>query len=165
MDNIAMNVVSGDQIGKEENSVVLPEKSEKPTLDAIPDLELLTDNIFDIVEYLERDDIIKLTKEADHIVLNTLNNKYGDSVPYSMLKILLDYENREENVERILDMLKMLKKAKSGKYDLEEAEKDFTDKVNERYLYSKYGGKNNFEKALANAVAKERLMNAGNTSL
>ena len=71
-----MNVVSGNEIGKESNSVVLPEKSEKPTIDAIPDLAKLTNSLYEIIEYLERDEIIKLTKEADHIVLNTLNNKF-----------------------------------------------------------------------------------------
>lgn len=160
-----MNVVSGNEIGKESNSVVLPEKSEKPTIDAIPDLAKLTNSLYEIIEYLERDEIIKLTKEADHIVLNTLNNKYADNVPYSMLKILLDIENREENVERILDMINMLRKAKTGNYNLEVAEKDFTDKVNERFLYNKYGGRENFEKALAKAVADERKNNANNTSL
>lgn len=162
MNNIAMNVVSGNEIGKEDNSVVLPEKSEKPTLDAIPDLKVLTNNLYEIIEYLERDDIIELTREADHIVLNTLNNKYGDDVPYSMLKILLDIDNREENVERFLDMIEMLKQAKRGEYDLEVAEKDFTDKINERYLYNKYGGREKFEKALADAVAEERRQNANN---
>jgi hypothetical protein len=82
-----------------------------------------------------------------------------------MLKILLDIENREENVERILDMINMLRKAKTGNYNLEVAEKDFTDKVNERFLYNKYGGRENFEKALAKAVADERKNNANNTSL
>lgn len=151
-----VNIVDNNEVGKEANSIVIPEKSEKPSIDAIPDLDELTKNVFEIVEYLERDDIIELCKNSEHIVLNTLNNKYVETVPYSMIKLLMDVDNRVENVERVLDMISMLIEAKKGNYDLEKAEKDFTDKINERYLYSKYGSRENFENALAKAVAQER---------
>ena len=39
---------------------------------------------------------------------------------------------------------------------MDEAEKNITDEVNERYLYSKHGGKEEFEKALAVEVRKEQ---------
>ena len=151
-----VNIVDNSEVGKERNSIVIPEKSEKPSVEAIPDLDELTNNVFEIVEYLERDDIIELCKKSEHIVLNTLNIKYADTVPYSMIKLLMDVDNRVENVERVLDMISMLIEAKKGKYDLEQAEKDFTDKINERYLYSKYGSREKFENALAKAVAQER---------
>jgi hypothetical protein len=154
MENIKAELVSGENI--DSSQFAIPERSEKPSIGAIPDMDILTRHVLEIIEYLEQEDVLEKCKKDDHIIMNELNNKYYKTVPYPMLKLLMDFENREENVERILRILDTLVEAKQGKINLEDAEKNLTDEVNERYVYRKYGSKENFEYELAKAVEQER---------
>lgn len=127
------------------------------SLDAIPDLDRLTGNILEILEYLEDQKNARLIATSEGNVRTMLCNRYAETVPYGVISLLLDRVNRYENVERLMRMFEMMNNAKCGRSTLEEVEKDFTEEINQRYIYSKYGSKEKFESELQKEIAKERL--------
>jgi hypothetical protein len=68
----------------------------------------------------------------------------------------MENDTRDENVDRLLRMFESLANAKLGKVSLDDAEKKITDEVNDRYLYSVHGSKENFERALMSEVQNEK---------
>lgn len=120
------------------------------SIEAIPDLDLLTKNIVDILEYLKKPEVKKICDKDDSLIRMTLINKYADSVPLKFIDLFMDKDpvHKAESVERSLRWIEQLAKAKAGKISLEDASKGLVDEVNERYVYSKYGSKEAFEAAL-----------------
>ena len=132
----------------------------KPSVDAIPDLDVLTTHVYDIIEYLEQPETKKLIKKDDSIVMNYLNNKYADSVPLGIIRLLMEEDERQNTLEILTNMFQTLLDAKKGKTTIEDAEMKIfeTDKnsINNRYIYSKNGGsKEEFEKLLSKEIMKE----------
>jgi hypothetical protein len=143
----AMNDPNAEMMGTGEASI-----------DAIPDLDELTANIVDILNYLDQPEVKKICETNDSVIRMSLINKYADSVPLKFIDLFMEKDpiHKAEHVERTLRFIEMLARAKAGKVDLESGSKDFVEEVNERYAYSKYGGKENFEKALRKELAKEQ---------
>lgn len=162
MQGVKVDMVPFSEMEKDKNASVIGQS--EMSIDAIPDLDVLTGHVFEILQYLEDPSSKKLmkTKNGEGAIRMHLNNKYADSVPLGIITLLMDENNREENVKRLLNMFNNLVKAKEGKESLTNLEKQLTDDVNERYLYSKYGSKEAFEKALAKEVKKEGLKKTKN---
>ena len=59
------------------------------SVDAIPDLDILTSHIYEILEYLYKDSTDKLLKSNESAVKMYLNNKYADTVPYGIITLLM----------------------------------------------------------------------------
>lgn len=152
-DQIKIEMVGPDEMSEADRNAIF---NREASIDAIPDLDVLTKNVFDILEYLERSDIVKLMRTNESAVKMYLNNKYADSVPLGIITMLMEEDAREENVEMMLQMFESLKQAKIGNLSLETAEKNLAEIVNNRYSYAKYGSKEAFERALTNAVKKEQ---------
>lgn len=154
MEPIKTSVVSLDKmnlnkIKNDKNSIVMGDFEGDSSKISIGDIDKLTERVFEILEYLESDSTKKLMKKNEGAVKMVLTNKYID-VPMGIINLLVDDENRGENVDRLVRMFEKLNQIKKGELDAKVAETVFFDEVNERYLYSKFGGKENFEKALAN---------------
>lgn len=153
-DNIKVDLVSGDQMTEEDRASVFNRES---TIDAIPDLDILTGQVLEILEYLERPSTKRLMKTNEGAVKMNLNNKYADTkIPLGIITLLMEENNREENVERMLKMFESLQQAKKGEITLESAEQTLSSDINERYLYSEYGSKEAFEKAIQSEIKKEQ---------
>jgi hypothetical protein len=152
-DNIKIDVVSPDQMTDEQRKAVFERES---SVDAIPDLDVLTGHVYEILQYLEKPNVSKLLKTNESAIKMHLNSKYADTVPLGIITILMDENNKIENVERLLRMFGQLRKAKAGEISLDDAERILTDEVNERYLYREYGSKAAFEAALMQEVQKEQ---------
>lgn len=146
LDNIKVDMVSEDQMSDKDRNALF---NREASVDAIPDINLLTKNVFEIVSYLEKQEVKDQMKINDFDVKMYLNNTYADSVPLGIITVLLDESTRVENVERLLNLFEQLVKAKAGEISLQDAEADFAEKVNEKYLYSKYGSKEKFLSELA----------------
>ena len=117
----------------------------------IPDVAKLATMINAFIEYMDRPEIIKMendnkTKYESHMDLtfNELSSSY-----YSTFKLLLDRENRDANLERLIEMLDMLKEVEKGKMSVVHAGNALGEKLNEQYIYPQFGGKNNFMKKMA----------------
>ena len=152
-DQIKIDMVGTDQMSDADRKAVFDREA---SVDAIPDLDILTGNVFNILEYLEKPETVSLMKTNETAVKMHLNNKYADSVPLGIISLLMEDCTRDENVERMLRLFEALRQAKSGKMSLDEAEKNLTEDVNNRYLYSKYGSKEAFEKELMSEIQNER---------
>ena len=132
-----------------------PEAKGEMSVDAIPDLEKLTEHLLEILVYLEDPKIRKIVRDNETDVKMLLNNKYADTVPYGFISLLMNEETRAENADRIVRMLENMKKAKNGLVSLEAVEKDFAEEINQKYIYSKYGSKENFEQELTKMQKKK----------
>lgn len=111
----------------------------------IPDLEKLTDDVLRFIDFADRPEI-KNIKENELGKFNFMVNEQFPDLPLSMIRLLSDYDNRSQNLEKILDMINLLRSVKTGERSLENAENEFVEKRAEEYLYPAFGGKDNFYK-------------------
>jgi len=124
-----------------------------PTISSIPNLELLTDNVLNFIEFFDNPKIQELKKNQPGNFNYLVNEKFN-TLPVSMIKLLSDLDNRESNLEKILEMITLLKSVQTGNKSFENAENEFVEKRAEEYLYPSFGGKENFYK-----VAEENKKN------
>ena len=151
--DVKVDMVTADQMTDEDRKAVF---NREASVDAIPDLDVLTGHVYEILEYLSRPQVKNLLRTNDTAVKMHLNNKYAETVPLGVIGLLMDEKNIEEHVERLLRMFENLRRAKTGDVSLEDAHKELADDVNNRYCYSKFGSKEAFEKAIENEVMKEQ---------
>jgi hypothetical protein len=111
----------------------------------IPNLEKLTDDVLRFIDFADRPEIRNI-KETELGKFNFMVNEQFPDLPLSMIRLLSDYENRSQNLEKILDMINLLRSVKTGEKSLENAENEFVEKRAEEYLYPAFGGKDNFYK-------------------
>ncbi len=128
-----------------------------PDINAIPDLTLLTTKLLEFIEFEEKEETQKL-KEEDRGNYNYIVYKEYEMLPPSMIKLLSEKEKRTENLQKVLDMLELLKNVKNGTTDFEKAENDFMEKRSEEYLYPMFGGRDKFYQiAEENKKKKEKI--------
>lgn len=154
MDPIKVSMTSLDNMKHDKNAVMMGGMGDM-SVDAIPDLDILTGKVFEILTFLEDPKTKKLMKTNDSAVKMMLNNKYTD-VPLGIITLLLDENTRSDNVDRLLRMFENLNSAKAGTKNIEDIQTDLIEEVNEKYLYSKYGGKKKFEEVLSKEVSKKK---------
>lgn len=117
----------------------------QPDINSIPDLVLLTNKVLEFIDFEDNIETQNL-KKNDIGRYNFIVDDRFKSLPTSMIKLLSDKDKRTENVEKILDMIRLLKNIKEGYTSFENAENEFFEKRAEEYLYPKFGGKENFYK-------------------
>ncbi len=110
------------------------------SVNAIPDITMLSTLVVDFVEYYNLPSTKKLRDTNHGAYLNTLYDKF-EKLPTSMIKLLSDDENQVENLEKIINMLETLSSVKRGEVSLDNAHDAFTEKQNEAYFYPAFGGK------------------------
>lgn len=116
---------------------------------AIPDLDNILEYIQELLCDIETPHMQKLEKENKKEFERVLCAKYQDKInSIKIINLMLEPE-RYENLEKLLDMFDNLKKVKQGKVSVQDAHKNWCEKMNQEYVYSKHGGKQNFEKKMA----------------
>jgi len=137
--------------------------SGEASVDAIPDLEVLTNKLLEILEYLEQPEVKKICETNDSLIRIQLINQYADSVPLKFIDLFMDKDedHKQESIERALGWIESLARIKAGEVDLETESKRMVEEVNKRYVYDKYGGKENFEKELRKELANEAKKGRG----
>lgn len=113
------------------------------TVDAIPDTNELIEHLNNAILFIDTPAMQLLEIEDNEKFETILHEKYNSRLPNSMIKLLCSNE-RENNIEQIVEMLCSLSEIKQGKKDLMEETKKFSEKQSEKYIYPKFGGKNNF---------------------
>lgn len=137
MDPIKFSMVSPSEIQAGANSSVLGQG--KLSVDAIPDLDVLTGHVYEILEFLEKPASVNLLKSNEGAVKMMLNQKYADTVPLAIITLLVEEDKRIENVEILLNLFEKLASVKRIK-DKEEAYKaleatqdQFTQETRKRF--------------------------------
>ena len=112
----------------------------KMSVDAIPDITLLSSLVVDFVEFYNDPSVIKIRKSDHGRYLNMMFDKF-EKLPMSMIKLLSDEDEQIQNLQKIITLLETLSKVKDGEKSLQEAHDEFTEKQNEDYFYPAFGGK------------------------
>jgi hypothetical protein len=111
----------------------------------IPDLTELTSKILEFIEYYDNPDTQELIKNNKGNYNYVISQKF-EIIPYAMIKLLSDVDNRAQNLQKIMEMIKMLENVKNGTSTLQSAEEEFSEKRAKEYLYPQFGGRDNFYK-------------------
>ena len=124
------------------------QKYVEPPLDvaAIPDLDILLGDILEMLEYMDKPEMINLEKKDEATYEQHLDTKFDkiSSKYYKIFKLLLDRKNREINLKKLIDMFMVLKDIKHGKLDIKKADEDFHESMNDKFVYPKFGGKEKY---------------------
>jgi hypothetical protein len=130
---------------------------------AIPDIEQLLDTILAFLNYIN-DDTMQEFEITDNVGFEQHMNAKFEAFAnkhYSIFKLLLDRENRAPNIAKLFDMLTTLKKVKTGRLDINKADKDFQENLNTEFVYPTFGSKEEFEKQLQKANAEKKSEKSG----
>ena len=149
MDKLKVDLVNENEMTADQSNAF---NRGSMSVDAIPDLEKLTGYILEVLTFLEAPENRNMVENDESRVKVMLNNQYADKMPYGIITLLMDRENRHENVDRLLRMFENMNRAKRGEVSLDDVEKNLSEEVNERYLYSKFGSKEAFEEALKKEI-------------
>lgn len=123
---------------------------------AIPDLDKILVHVQELLQEIETPQMQKLEKENKKEFEKILTHKYYEKIDsFKIINLMLEPE-RYENLEKLLDMFDNLKNVKQGKTNIQDAHKVWCEKMNDEYFYSKNGGKENFEKKLAQEAKKTK---------
>jgi hypothetical protein len=123
---------------------------------AIPDLDNMLVHIQRLLEDIETPEMQELEKKNRSEFEKILTHKYYEDISsIKIINLMLEPE-RYENLEKLLDMFERLKNVKSGKLNIQDAHKNWCEKMNEEYVYSKHGGKENFEKVMRETQNKSK---------
>lgn len=156
MDNnkIKVDMVDMQEAIQDQNAEFMMEG--EASIDAIPDLDKLTENIFAILSFLERPGVKQICETNESAIRMKLINDYAETVPLKFIDLFMekDPNHKRESIERTMRWIETLAKVKAGDLDLEKASQSLVDEVNNRYVYSKYGSKEKFEEALQKELAK-----------
>jgi anaerobic selenocysteine-containing dehydrogenase len=127
-----------------------PIENEEMKPENIPDLESLTGTVIEILEYLDTPEMIKQEKENKEAFDKHMEQKYEDFSlkNFNVFRLLLETRNREENIEKLLNVFSTLNKIKHGEADIYKEFESFREDRSEKYLYPTFGGKKGFEKAV-----------------
>ncbi len=96
-------------------------------------------------------------------------NKYNDQMPRSIIKLLIDENERYDNLAQMLDMFDSLDKIKNGQKDINHGFDEYNEKLNEKFIYPQHGGKEEFLKKFTHPdnsqdVKKDKKKNKKNGS-
>lgn len=115
------------------------------SVDAIPDMKKRLKVIRDIVNFIESPEMKVMEKNNLQLFESLVVNKYYNDVEnMKIINLLLDKEKRYENLNILIDMMTKLDEIKNGKRDLHKEHEQFVENMNEKYVYTKFGGKEKF---------------------
>lgn len=123
---------------------------------AIPDLHSLMEKIENMLSFMETDEMRRLEEENLDEFETLVYGRYNAEVPMKIISLMVD-ENRYENLEQLLDMFDVLMDVKTGKKNIQEEAEKFSEKQNEKYVYPKFGGKEEFQKVIAEGEKKAKI--------
>lgn len=126
--------------------------------DAIPDLDDMLVHIQRLLEEIETPEMQELERKNRNEFEKILTHKYYEDISSTKIINLMLEPERYENLEKLLDMFERLKNVKSGNINIQDAHKNWCEKMNEEYVYSKHGSKENFEKVMRETQDKTKII-------
>ena len=117
------------------------------TPDAIPDMNNMLQHINSMISFMETPNMKELEKKNKKEFERMVFGKYNAILPIRIITLLVE-DDRYEHLEQLLDMCDTLKQVKSGQKDIQQEFTKFSENMNQKFLYPKFGGKENFEKEM-----------------
>ncbi len=158
IDNDAINM-SNMSDKKDPNGIYLDFDTE-----GIPDLNNLTSEIVNFLEYVGSDEMVKLENLDPKNFELHLESKFENfTLKYmNVYKMLLNKNERECNLAKLLKLIDILKDVKNGNKNMEQEFGKFKESLAEEYVYPKFGGKDKFEKKIIKRAQKKQTNNNNN---
>lgn len=147
-----MNIFNG--LSNEE--ILKKTREMDPPKEEIPDIEQLMDMVIEFMTYISTDQMQTMEKSDPDGFEKHLDNKFSafSLRYYGIFKMLLEKKGREENLAKLIDLFSSLNKVKTGKKSMDLAYEQYTEGLNNEYIYPKYGGKEKFEQHIKNKNKK-----------
>ena len=114
---------------------------------AIPNLDELLLHINNLINFIERPKMVELQEKNKTEFERLVFAKYNSLLPMKIISLLVE-KDRYEHLAKLLDMFDVLNDVKSGNKDIQEEYNKFSENLNEKYVYTLHGGKDNFEKKM-----------------
>lgn len=89
----------------------------------------------------------KIAKKKKERFEHNVYGRYNSKLPMKIISLLIEQE-RDSNLDELLDMFERLKSVKKGKSNIEEEANKFGEKLRSKYVYNHFGGKEGYEKIL-----------------
>jgi len=109
-------------------------------------MEKLTNDIIEILEYLNKEEMKKLRKENIDIYKQHVMTKFESFDYFSILKLFID--NDDVEIEKLIEMIKVIDDINNKKISFEDANEQMKEKRASEYIYPQFGGKEAFEKKM-----------------
>lgn len=157
LNNMGINAADPNETGGFSMNNINEENREELRMqmdpNAIPDLDAMLEHIQDLLADIETPVMQELEKADKKRFEMVLTHKYyneDEKLGITSNKIINMFlaPERYDNLEIFLDMCEDMKKVKDGKVDIKEAHKTWCEKMNNKFLYSKFGGKEEFEQKM-----------------
>ena len=124
---------------------------------AIPDLQNMLVHIYDLLDEIETPKMQALEKNDRKQFEFILTHKYRDNIPSIKIMNLILEPERYENLEKLLDMFERLQKVKTGHLNIDVAQKEWCESLNQQYVYPAHGGKEGFEKKIEEMKKEDEM--------
>ena len=111
---------------------------------AIPDLQDMLDYVNHLIAFLETPEMVFLSQSNHEEFEKTVYQKYNQYMPIKIIGLLIDENERYDNLDKLIDMFDSLDDVKQGNKNMQKEYEKFSEKLNEQYLYPQYGGKEQF---------------------
>jgi hypothetical protein len=99
-----------------------------------------------MVAFIETPEMQRLEKEDFNTFETKLYGLYNSKLPMKVISLMTEAD-RYDNLNDIIDMFDTLNEVRNGNKNIHEEYQVFNEKLNKKYLYEPYGGKEGFEKA------------------
>jgi hypothetical protein len=153
--NIQKEIVSIDEAAKDKNGIMMNMNMDNPA--NIANLETLTMRVVEFLEYINKDEMVKMETDDPSAFKMHIMDKFIDyfDTNSKVFSMLLNKEDREANVIKLINFFELLNDIKNGKKDMNTEWDRFKEEHNEQYIYPKFGGKDAFEKTIAKRAKRQ----------
>lgn len=89
----------------------------------------------------------KIAKKKKERFETHVYTRYNSVLPMKIISLLIE-QDRDDNLNDLLDMFNKLKAVKRGDTDIDHAADKFGEKLRSKYVYNHFGGKEGYEKMI-----------------
>lgn len=122
----------------------------------IPDLKYVVDTLTQIFEAISTDEMVELRKTKQEQYEQILHDRFTDFCDryYTLFSVILDGDI--DSMSHLVMMINTLCMVKTGQITMDTAYVHIREELSKHYIYPKFGGKKEFEKAIINRSQKKK---------
>lgn len=142
------------------NAITLNQPDEEMSIENIPDILKITNEVYDMLVYLDSDEAVNIVKAGQGGLLYSKIDEKFPSIPFSIVKMLTDdtetNEQKTKNIIQLLELLRSVADLKEGKGDIKESFENFREEKMAEWVYPTYGGKDAFERKISEHASEDK---------